>query len=202
MKKNITLILIVIAFLIVGGVGFYLFENGKLPGFKSTEQVEPKINLEDKSNILNKDNFSLEMPDGWVEVANPQSALLTAVDTKEIITDTNAQKINFRSYFSVIPDTLGEQSKDSFYQTVKDSLNEAISDISFTHEGKAVVDNKDNYFLEAEFNQQEIDFKILLPINIGEKDVWIMSFNTLKSSWDNYKDVFYNTAKSLKVKQI
>jgi len=196
MKKHVILVIILVI-LITGAIGFYLYKNGKLTGQKP-EEGAPQT----EENIVTKDGFSLKMPDGWTEVANPQGSLMTAVDANEVITDVNAQQLNFRSYFSVIPDNLGDKTKEQYYQEIKDSLKQAFPDVLFSREDTGVVDNKDTYFLEAEFNQEGVDFRVLLVINMGENDIWIISFNTLKSSWDNYKDVFYNTAKSFKVRQI
>ncbi|PJE57688.1 MAG: hypothetical protein COU82_00610 [Candidatus Portnoybacteria bacterium CG10_big_fil_rev_8_21_14_0_10_38_18] len=195
MKKHAILVIVLII-LIAGAIGFYLYKNGKLIGPKPEEETP-----QTEQDIVTKDGFSLKIPDGWAEVANPQGALMTAVDTNEVITDVNAQQLNFRSYFSVIPDNLGDKTKEQYYQEIKDSLKQVFPDILFSREDTGLVDNKDTYFLEAEFNQEGVDFRVLLAINMGESDVWIISFNTLKSSWDNYKDIFYNTAESLKLNQ-
>jgi len=189
MKKPI--LIVVIAVIIITGAALFYFRD-KLPSFK------PEKEIGNKENILKKNNFSINLPEGWVEVAALMGASATAVDSNEKIDDVKAQRINFRSYFSIVYDNLGQRTKEQYYQEIKDSLKNAFSGIVFPQEEKGLVDNKDVYFLEAEFSQQEVDFYVMLAINIGEKDVWIVSFNTLKTSWNNYKDIFYQTARSFK----
>jgi len=196
MKKPIVLV-VVLAIIIIAAGGFYLYKTGKLFGSKPEE-----INLENKDNVVIKDDFSVKLPDGWEEVSAPTGAMLTAIDSNEKIIDVNAQKINFRSYLAVILDKLGDKTKDGYYQALKDTLNQSFTGISFAKEEKGIIDGKDTYFLEAEFAQQEVNFKILLSVNVGDQDVWIMSFNTIKGSWDNYQDIFYQTARSFAVKKI
>lgn len=189
MKKYI--LIIVVAVIIIAGAALFYFRD-KLPILKSEKGIE------NNENILKKNDFSINLPEGWVEVAAPLGASATAIDSNEEITDAKAQTINFRSYFSVVYDTLGQRTKEQYYQEIKDSLKSAFPDIVFSREEKDRIDNKETYFLEAEFNQKEIDFYVMLVINMGEKDIWIISFNTLKSSWNNYRDKFYQTAKSFK----
>lgn len=191
MKKSI--LIIVVAVIIIAGAALFYFRD-KLPGFK------PEGGSRDKQNVLEKNGFSIDLPEGWVEVEAPIGASATAIDSNEKITDVKAQRINFRSYFSVIYDNLGQRTKEQYCQEIKDSLKDAFPGIVFSREENSMIDNKNAYFLEAEFTQKEVDFYVMLAINMGEKDVWIISFNTLKSSWDNYKDIFYQTAKSFKTK--
>lgn len=196
MKKPIVLI-VVITIIIIAAGGFYLYKTGQLFSPKPKEII-----LENKDNVVTKDDFSVKLPDGWEEVSTPAGAVLTAIDSNEKIIDANAQKINFRSYFAVVYDKLGDKTKDGYYQILKDSLKQSFTGISFIKEEKGLVDNKDTYFLEAAFTQQEVNFKILLSINIGDQDIWIISFNTIESNWDNYQDIFYQTAESFAVKKI
>src|SRR3989344_3433434 len=49
---------------------------------------------------------------------------------------------------------------------------------------------------------QNINFKILMVIVKGQgDDVWVMSFNTTKSSWEGYKKTFYDIANSFSLKK-
>jgi len=34
-----------------------------------------------------------------------------------------------------------------------------------------------------------------------EKDVWVISFNTTKTGWDGYKEIFYSIADSFSLKK-
>lgn len=202
MKDKVLLIIIIIFALAIGvGIGIY-FSGGDKDGDKdkgSESIYGPEA--KEEGTRLEREDFSIDMPKGWAEMGAPTGVSAMVVYTSEEITDPAAQKINFRSYFSVVYDTLGEKTMEEYIQYTKDVLPQSIPDIVMTHEEKGIIDNQDAYFIEAEFNQRDIDFKILLSFIKGkEQDVWIISFSTAVSNWDSYKDLFYQIAKSFKVK--
>lgn len=189
MKNKVLIITAIVLILAVGiGIGIYLSRSGE----ESSRKKEVR---------LEKEGFSINVPAGWSETGAPTGISAMVVNTSEEITDPAAQKINFRSYFSVIYDVLGGKTMEEYIQSVKDSLSESIPDIIISHGESGTVDNQYAYFMEAEFNQKNIDFKILLTIvKSEEQDVWIVSFNTVLSNWNNYKSLFYQIAKSFKIK--
>lgn len=199
MKDKVILIIIIILALVIGiGIGFYLSgsRDDEEKGSKSIYGPEAK----EEGVRLEKEDFSISMPEGWAEMGAPTGVSAMVVYTSEEITDPAAQKINFKTYFSVIYDVLAGKTLEEYIQSAKDVLPQSIPDIVVTHEEDGIVDNQDAYFMEAEFTQRGIDFKILLTIIKGRgQDVWIVSFNTAVSNWDNYKDLFYQIAESFKI---
>jgi len=198
MKNKILIIIAILVVLAIGvGIGIYFSKSGQKKGSGSAygpEATEEGIRLE-------KEAFSVNMPEGWSEMGAPTGISAMAVNTSEEITDPAAKKINFRTYFSVVYDTLGERSGEVYIQFVRDSLAQTIPGIKITYEQDGKVNNQDAHFLEAEFNQRGIDFKVLLVVVSGKgNDVWIVSFNTPKTSWDKYRDLFYQTTDSFSVK--
>ena len=54
-----------------------------------------------------------------------------------------------------------------------------------------------------EISQENINFKVLMVLITGDyDDIWVVSFNTLESMWNGYKDAFYNSAESFVVKKL
>jgi len=151
--------------------------------------------------LLVKDDFSLSLPKGWKETSAPAGVSAMATNIEEEIADSKAKRINFRTYVSVNYDSLNSRSKEEYLNFVKNSLIQTLPGITFTYEKTGSIDSRDAYFIEAEVRQQQIDFKILLVLIKGnDEDVWRLNFNTLKSNWIDYKELFYQTAETFKVK--
>ncbi len=185
--KNKIIILIVVLLIVTIGivVGIYLVNK------KSSEE----------GTLLEKTDFSISMPAGWTETTPPAGITLMAVNASEDITGSDAEKINFRTYYSVIYDSLTGRTKEEYIAVSKQSLTEAIPGLTITDEDSDTINAQDVYFMEAEFNQRDIDFKSLLTIISGEEDdIWIISFNTMKSNWKTYKGTFYDISESFKLK--
>lgn len=197
-RVSLRLIIILIVVLAAGvAIGIYFSKGDKEKGSGSVygpEATEEGVRLE-------KEAFSVNVPGGWSEMGAPTGISAMAVNTSEEITDPAAKKINFRTYFSVVYDTLSGRNREAYIQFVRDSLGQTIPNINITHEQGGKVNNRDAYFMETEFNQRGIDFKVLLVVVNGTgNDVWVVTFNTPKTSWDKYRDLFYRTADSFSVK--
>lgn len=198
MKNKILFIIIILLALAIGiGIGVYVL------GDKCEKPAGSIYGPEAKEGgaVLEKEGFTINMPEGWAEIGTPSGVSAMVVNVNEEITDLDAQKINFQSYFSVVYDTLSGKSNEEYLQSIKDSLNQVVPGVLFVDEKEGKIDDRDAYFIEAEFKQRGVDFKILLVIIKGGEDVWIVTFNTPKSNWEGYKDLFYQTADSFQLKQ-
>lgn len=191
--KNKNLILAVILGTLVVGVGIAYFLIGK-----ETLTGEPAKT----AAVLEKADFSINIPEGWREATSVPGTSAIVVNIGEEITDPAAQKINFRSYFSVAYGTLDGKSKEDFIQEIKDGLRQLDSNTVITSENLGSIGGQDAHFIEAELSQQEVDFKVLIVLVQGKSgnDAWIMPFNTTKNNWDGNKKLFYQTAESFRVK--
>lgn len=157
---------------------------------------------EQSQNKLATDDFSINLPIGWKQTAPAMGASAMAINANENVSDSAAQKINFKSYFAVSYDTLQNKSMSEYLQTVKSGLQRAIQDTVFTKEQNMTMGGKPAHAIEIELTQQGVNFKILMVVIAGQgKDIWVISFNTTKSSWDGYKEMFYSTANSFNLKK-
>lgn len=158
--------------------------------------------VEPPQNKLVTDDFSLDLPTGWKKIQASIGASAMAINANENINDPAVQKINFKSYLAVSYDVFQGKTISEYAQTVKTGLEQAIPGVVFTKEQEITMNGKSASAIEAEMTQQGVDFKVLVIAVKGEgEDVWVISFNTVKSSWLKYKDTFYSTAESFSLKK-
>jgi len=192
-KKTLIIFLVLLLILIIVLLVYFFIFRPSLQ--KNNEEMTDK-------GILEKEGYSIKLPEGWQEVESVFGASATIVNAKEEIIEPNAQKINFRSYYSVINDNLAENSPEDYFKKITESLKQSFPDINIIkEEDKAAFGNK-IHFIETEIRQQDIDFSVLLAVITKDKNVWTISFNTLKSNWEKYKELFYQIAGDFKIKTI
>jgi hypothetical protein len=150
--------------------------------------------------IIENKFFSVKLPGGWIEVEPVYGSIATVVKNQELINDTYAQKLNFRSYYSVLRDTVGDKTEQEYLEEIKNSLKKNFTDIMISDEEIKESNGAKIYFMESKLNEQNVDFTILLAVNIKDQDVWTISFNTLSEKWEEYKDIFYQIADSFERK--
>lgn len=155
---------------------------------------------EQTKDAIETDLFSIKLIDGWVEAQPVYGSAATAINNNELINNLDAQKIGFKSYYSVLQDIYSEKTEKDYLDKIKASLKEGFVGVIISDGEAKDIDNRKLYFIESEFNQQNIDFKVLLAITIKDKDAWIISFNTLKENWEEYKNSFYQVAENFKIK--
>lgn len=209
MRNKIVIIIIIIMVAIMAvAVGFYFTQKNKLSAnpvgnttpagqFETNNQTNP----EQPQNKLITDDFEIILPEGWRQTAPAIGTSAMAVNINEIIDDSAVQKINFKSYFAISYDTLPGKSLSEYLQGVKGQLQQTISDVVFSQEHETTINGKAARAFEASFAQQGVNFKILMVAVEGAgDDVWIISFNTLESTWAQYQEIFSNTANSFSLK--
>ncbi|MBD3282642.1 MAG: hypothetical protein GF387_03510 [Candidatus Portnoybacteria bacterium] len=187
-KTLITLIMILLIAFAAGGVYYFILAP-----------KEPIEETDGKKEISN-DQFSVKLPEGWQEGTPPAGSLAIAINSSEEITDPKAQEINFRSYYSIIQDVLGDMTKEEYIEKVKESLMQSSGDLKIIKEETTTINNRPVYYLHLRLIQQEINFRVLLSLIIDQSNVWIISSNTLEENWEQYRDLFYNISESFQIK--
>ncbi len=180
------------------------------PGETSSGTTTPTTNeptthvMEQNDNfgrLVTKDNFSLRVPDAWVEAQAPTGVSFMMKNNSEQIINQAAKQIGFKSYLAVIHDNLGSNTMENYLSLSKDALKQAIPGITFSKEDSTSIGGRQAKVLEADLSQQGINFKVLMFAISGEnKEVWVISFNTLSESWNANKNLFYQIAGSFKLK--
>jgi hypothetical protein len=188
MNKKTLIILIILFIILVGLVLAYFFIFKKAP----TQEI---VQTE-----MNKEGFIVDLPEGWVEVETVMGSSATAINNQEQINNADAVKIGFRSYYSVVHDSFNEETNNDYLEKIEASLKGNFPEAEISKEEGKTLNGGLIYFIEADINQQNIDFKVLLAVNIKDKDVWIISFNTLKENWEGYKNLFHQIAENFQIK--
>ena len=200
-KAVISVVVIVVVVLAVV-VGFYLLKQNKpAPEDAPAAEQNQMPNGSETGGKLITDDFSINLPAGWIQATPPGGVSAMAVNVAETIDDPVAEEIGFKSYLAVSYDTLQGENISEYLQTVKSELQKTMPGAVFMNEQDTTINNRSARAMEMELTQQEIDFKILMVVIKGKgEDVWVMSFNTLQSSWDENKEAFSDIAKSFSLK--
>ena len=203
-KKKLFIIFVFILILIIGlSIGWFL-SKGK---YSSPDTRQDGVSGGElggaarEDEILNKEGFSVMVPKGWKEAGAPTGVSVMAVNTSEEIIDPALQKINFKSYYSVSYDTLGERTREEYIAYIKDMVKQFAPGINFSPEEDLNINGQDAYRLEADLAQQGADFKVLIFLIMGkDNDMWNMSFNSGLDNWEKNKEIFNKIAESFTAK--
>jgi len=152
--------------------------------------------------LVAKDAFSLEAPANWKESPALMPGIsLMMVNGAETSDRPEVKKINFKSYFSVSYATLGEKTLEQYTDGLKDKLTQMVAGITFQDLEPTVIDGRPTKVFSADLTQQGVDFKLLMFVAEGKnKDVWLISFNTLATDLSGYQALFYGVATSFRAK--
>lgn len=200
-KKILIISAIILLIIVVLGVWFYSDRTNGLNLGKDNENTDMGQQNNAQNNMLVKEGFSIVLPQGWMEGGAIEGVSALAYKVNEKITDVAAKAVNFVSYFSIASDVSQGRNIAEYAEYTKTALRGVAPEINFVADKDLTIDNRSAHAIEAELTQEGIDFKILLVMIQGEGDkIWITSFNTLKSTWNDYKEDFYQTANTFKVK--
>lgn len=223
-KKKIVLIAAILIIILTILAGVYIFSqnnNSVAPVKNSTELQNSEFAETDSqnetlaenqaetnntiagNNQLVTDDFSMELPPGWQKIVSTIAEVSAmAANPNEIINDVAAQKINFKSYLAVSPDTILGQTMEEYMQSIKAELQKSVPGAVFANENDLTINKQSARAIEANMTQQGVDFKVLIVAVRGNgDDVWVLSYNTVKSSWDGYAEAFAASAKSFVLKK-
>jgi len=209
MKNKIAVVILIIVVIAgAAAIGFYFSRQNKQPSGPVENTALPnqtgtnnQINNEQSQNKLVTNDFEINLPVGWQKTTPPVGASAMAIKADEQLNDPAAQKINFRSYFAVSYDTMQGKSLSEYIQTVKNQLQQTIPGVVFAQEQDTTINDKTARAFEADFNQKGVNFKILMVAVKGSgDDVWVISFNTLQSTWAEYQKTFSDIVGSFNLK--
>lgn len=206
-SSKVTLVLSVLISLVLGiVVGSFIpkietaIQEKKEAKLLAQKQAEAEEQLK-QDRVLAKDEFTIKMPAGWAEVPAMPSTSATVMFVKEVVTNETLQKINFKSYYAVTYDTLNKRGLAGYVTYLKGTLQKLLLGIRFISDKTEKIGGLEARVMEAEVTQKGADFKVLIVVIKGTgEDVWTISFNTGKDTWDTYKDAFYSIARGFQLK--
>ena len=141
------------------------------------------------------------MPEGWLQAKAPEGVSVMAVNAQEEITEAKAKEIGFKAYFAVSHNPLQGKSLAEGLQVFKEEVAKLDSGAVFLQERETSINNREARAAEIKMIQQEIDFRVWVVMVKGNNDdVWIITFNTLESKWNDYQNLFSEVANSFQLK--
>lgn len=210
MKNKIAGIVFILVAIGAVGTAFY-FRGENMPSVDpiETSTVIPpdqivedgKIDLGQLESKLETDNFEIDIPAGWRKTAPALGSLVTMVKVDEQINDPEAKKAGFKSYFAVGHDSARGKTLAEYTETVKGQLRQIMSGVVFTEDRDLSINGESARAFEVDFNELGIDFKVFMVVVEGtSNDVWVISFNTLQSLGDEYRETVFEIVESFKLK--
>lgn len=172
----------------------------KIKDANQNQTLPPVVSNE--ARLVARDAFSIEAPENWKESPALMPGIsLMMVNSTEASARPEVKRINFKSYFSISYATLDEKNLEEYTAGLKKQLVNMVGDIEFQDLEPTVIDGRTARVFSADLNQQGLDFKFLMFVAAGKnKDVWMISFNTLADDLEGYRDLFYKIATSFKEK--
>lgn len=203
--NNKTIIFIVsIIVLVLGGIGYSLWNSNPLVDNQTQEQENQEEDVEVKEVklvTLVKDKFEIDHPESWVKLTPPAGIQVLLNSVREEPIDSEKEKDGFKTYLAITYDTLQGKTREEFISYVKNILTDSLPFITFEKEEIITIDEREATVLEAIIIQEEYTFNSLLVIISGEgDDMWTLSFNTSEIRWEDSKDLFYKITNSFKLK--
>jgi len=188
--------------LIIGlSIGWFLGRDRNRGNLKAGQNIIGEQRAAQEDEILEKDGFSVMVPKGWQEVGTPTGVSVMVANAGEEISDPALQRINFKSYYSVSYDKMGERTRDEYIAYIKNMVKQFAPGINFSSEEDLSINGQDAYRLEADLTQQGANFKVLIFLIRGKNDdIWNMSFNSGLDNWEKNEAEFNRIAESFKAK--
>jgi hypothetical protein len=152
------------------------------------------------TNNIVTDDFEITPPPGWEGRPAPEGVLAIAIKPSEVMTDTEATKIGFKSYFAVTKDTLQGNTKEEYVSFIGEELKKISSSVTLDTVWSTKVDRKDATVLDISMTQENINFKISMFLVWNGDDIWVISFNTTEDKWNEYQDAFFTSGNSFRLK--
>ena len=194
-KKNLIWAIIIGAVIIGAGVYYFVFYSSP-----SNSQHPQNQQAATQAQMVDRPQYSVSVPEGWVEVQAPTGASTMVVNALEQQTDPNLQKINFRTYYSVSYDMSSSTLAD-YVKLNKNSLTQLIQGVTFSNEKEVTINGRDAYSMDMQLTQQGVDFKVKMVTFRGNgNDIWILALNTVPAYWDGYQDTFNQVINSFTIK--
>ena len=196
MKKIISAIIVVV---VVGvGLAFYFLNQDKNSNNSSLETANSP---ERTTGLYVGDNFTIVSPKDWIQT-HMQSTLVSFQNPAEKYPEGSAAaKINFKSYIAVSFDNTQGKTIEEIAELVKQQVQAVAPSVSFTSETDEIIDGQPVKIMEANLNQQNVDFKVLMAVITKENKYFTISANTTVQKWTEYSEIFYDTIRSFKFKK-
>jgi len=135
--------------------------------------------IENRDHLIIKDKFSILLPKDWQEIEPVNDSIVFSAQ-------------NLKNSYHVTYDVVEDAYKHDYLKYIKQSIVQISPEVRF------VLENHDE--IEAELSQDKVVYKSWIKIIWGkDNEVYLLSFNSLKSDWESNKRIFDRVANSLVV---
>jgi hypothetical protein len=151
---------------------------------------ENKSSLENKNiKIYENKNYLFNYPDNWELIENLADLDLALINTKTPTANIYIKTIKTNQKI--------EEYIDNEIKRMKESLLEKFDILKSE---KKIIENKEVYILEYEFNQGTLDFKTLKYYIITPSTFYLLTYTNYKKDYQNNLKDFYLVFSSFKIK--
>ena len=197
MKKTLIISAVVVSVVVALGFGVYYFskqsdENAPFGGAPEGSETQ--------GNKYIGEDFTVEQIPGWTVGHVPGTLVSFHNYSEEHPDGSPAAKLNFKSYSAVSFSDTNSQTLEEIYEMNINQLVAMIPSTKAFDVKDETINGLPSKLAALELNQQGVDYTILLAVYLAGDKYYVMSFNTTKEKWPEYKDQFYVSARSFEIK--
>jgi hypothetical protein len=149
-----------------------------------------------RQNLYVGDDFSISVPTGWINQESQVSQISAMfVNQEEMMASPAA---SFQSYLAVSSQKEKGKSLNDIVEEIKQAMVETGGEAKVENESDGFVGGQFAKFMEIKMSSQEKSFSSLFVIIPKGDNFFYITAHTTSDRWDNYKNTFYQTAKSFK----
>jgi len=137
--------------------------------------------IENRDHLVTKDKFSVLLPKDWQEIVPINNSIVFSAQ-------------NSQNSYHVTYDIVEDAYKNDYLIYIKQSILKVSPQVQF------ILENKNE--IEAELSQNKAIYKSWIKIIWGNNnEVYLLSFNSLKSDWESNKPIFDKIVDSFEIKK-
>jgi|AntAceMinimDraft_18_1070375.scaffolds.fasta_scaffold02028_10 hypothetical protein len=190
-KKTIFIGLTIILSILIVGIVIH-FNN------RNTELELDDNNKEQE--ILEKDGFSINIPEGWEEIVGVSGISAMISNVNEENEGVALENMGFKSYFAVAYEDMPGIDPETYVAGVEDQIKVSQPDFKVISVTEEKINERDGYVIEGELYKEGSEFKIFMVVIKGIGDnMWLITFNTGLKDWERYRNVFKETIESFNI---
>ena len=196
--KKIIIAIIVVAVVGVGLTFYFLNQNKN----SDNSSLETANSPERTTGLYVGDDFTIVSPKDWIQTHHLPPTLVSFQNPNEKHPEGSAaSKINFKSYIAVSFYNTQGKTLEEIAELVKQQVQAVAPSVSFGSETDEMIDGQSAKIIEADLNQQNVDFRVLMAVVMKSDKYFTISANTTAQKWTEYSEIFYDTIRSFKFKK-
>jgi hypothetical protein len=149
--------------------------------------------------VYNDQYISLKIPPEWIAGNTRNTSLVTLEKPKEIITDPQAKTLNFKSSIKVSQRPTYGRTLDQISEFIIKTEIQTGENAKMLKQSTTEINQTPTQIIEATFAQQKTTFNVLMTVTVNKDKYYLLNATTTPDKWQEYKDIFYQTAQNFKI---